>query len=95
MSLAYEIQTLQITLSYSRLPSLAIRLLFIQIQFSGNPLDLILETGENDTVDMFIGIIYMYIYIYIYIYRPWCVCLYTHSLTSVYLLIVGVGYGYT
>ena len=49
MNLAYEIQTLQITLPYSRWPSLVIRLLFIQIQFSGNALDLILATGENDT----------------------------------------------
>jgi hypothetical protein len=75
MNLAYEIHTLQIALLYSRWPSLVIRLLFIQIQFSGNALDLILETGENYISDMFIGIIYMcvcmyvcvYIYIYIYI----------------------------
>jgi len=48
MNLAYEIQTLQIELLYSRWPSLVIRLPSIQIQFSGNALDLILETGEND-----------------------------------------------
>ena len=45
------------------------RLLFIQIQFSGNALDLILETGGNDTLDMFIGIIYMYVCVCV------CVCL--------------------
>jgi hypothetical protein len=49
-----EIQTLQTALLYSRWPSSVIRQLFIQIQFSGNALGLIVETGENDISDMFI-----------------------------------------
>jgi hypothetical protein len=90
MNLADGIQTLQTALLYSWRSSLVRRLLFMLIQFSGNALDLIFETGENDTSDTFIGISYMCVCVCA------CVCVHTYILTSAYLLVVGVeGYGYT
>jgi len=54
-----------------------------QILFSGNAVDLISETGENDTSDTFIRITYMCVCVCVcvcmYIYAYACVCVYTYT----------------